>query len=60
MFDFLYLMVIIGTFSVVSNQVCHSSSSTPAPRNKKRVRWTQDLHEQFVKCVNGLGGAESK
>ena len=41
-------------------QVCHSSSTRPAPSNKKRIKWTQDLHEQFVKCVNRLGGAESK
>ncbi|XP_030932226.1 myb family transcription factor PHL5-like [Quercus lobata] len=38
--------------------VCHSSSTRPAPSNKKRIKWTQDLHEQFVKCVNRLGGAE--
>ena len=41
-------------------QVCQSSSTRPAPSNKKRIKWTQDLHEQFVKCVNRLGGAESK
>nr|POF10844.1 isoform 2 of myb family transcription factor phl5 [Quercus suber] len=38
--------------------VCQSSSTRPAPSNKKRIKWTQDLHEQFVKCVNRLGGAE--
>ncbi|KAI3412244.1 HTH myb-type domain-containing protein, partial [Psidium guajava] len=26
--------------------------------NKTRIRWTQDLHEKFVECVNRLGGAE--
>ncbi|KAK4783309.1 hypothetical protein SAY86_007683 [Trapa natans] len=26
--------------------------------NKPRIRWTQDLHEKFVECVNHLGGAE--
>lgn len=41
-------------------QVCQSSSTRPAPSNKKRIKWTQDLHAQFVKCVNRLGGAESK
>ncbi|KAM3697341.1 hypothetical protein ACJW31_06G105200 [Castanea mollissima] len=38
--------------------VCQSSSTRPAPSNKIRIKWTQDLHEQFVKCVNRLGGAE--
>ncbi|KAK4577474.1 hypothetical protein RGQ29_027830 [Quercus rubra] len=38
--------------------VCQSSSTRPAPSNKKRIKWTQDLHAQFVKCVNRLGGAE--
>jgi len=28
--------------------------------NKTRIRWTQDLHEKFVECVNRLGGADSK
>ncbi|XP_041024249.1 protein PHR1-LIKE 1-like isoform X2 [Juglans microcarpa x Juglans regia] len=44
-----------------SNQglnVCHSSSYTPAPSKKRRVRWTQDLHEKFVQSVNLLGGAQ--
>ncbi|ESQ40609.1 hypothetical protein EUTSA_v10013850mg [Eutrema salsugineum] len=26
--------------------------------NKTRIRWTQDLHEKFVECVNRLGGAD--
>ncbi|KAL1196892.1 Myb family transcription factor PHL5 [Cardamine amara subsp. amara] len=26
--------------------------------NKTRIRWTQDLHEKFVECVNCLGGAD--
>ncbi|CAN6229947.1 unnamed protein product [Urochloa humidicola] len=26
--------------------------------SKTRIRWTQDLHERFVECVNQLGGAD--
>ncbi|KAJ0266238.1 Myb family transcription factor PHL5 [Hirschfeldia incana] len=26
--------------------------------NKTRIRWTQDLHDKFVECVNLLGGAD--
>ncbi|XP_020212972.1 myb family transcription factor PHL5 isoform X2 [Cajanus cajan] len=26
--------------------------------SKTRIRWTKDLHEKFVECVNRLGGAE--
>ncbi|XP_026659786.2 myb family transcription factor PHL5-like [Phoenix dactylifera] len=33
------------------------SSGTSVP-NKTRIRWTQDLHERFVECINRLGGAE--
>lgn len=33
------------------------SSRTSVP-NKTRIRWTPDLHEQFVECINRLGGAE--
>ncbi|XP_059428443.1 myb family transcription factor PHL5-like [Corylus avellana] len=35
-----------------------SSSSRAGISSKKRIRWTQDLHEKFVGCVNLLGGAE--
>nr|CAD1831332.1 unnamed protein product [Ananas comosus var. bracteatus] len=38
-----------------------SSSNVPSNltvQNKTRIRWTQDLHERFVECVNRLGGAE--
>uniref|UniRef100_A0ACD5UG11 Uncharacterized protein n=3 Tax=Avena sativa TaxID=4498 RepID=A0ACD5UG11_AVESA len=31
--------------------------ATPPP-SKTRIRWTQDLHERFVECVNQLGGAD--
>nr|XP_019703680.1 myb family transcription factor PHL5 [Elaeis guineensis]XP_019703681.1 myb family transcription factor PHL5 [Elaeis guineensis]XP_029118670.1 myb family transcription factor PHL5 [Elaeis guineensis] len=34
-----------------------TSSGTSVP-NKTRIRWTPDLHERFVECVNRLGGAE--
>jgi SHAQKYF class myb-like DNA-binding protein len=36
--------------------VCHSASSRQASSLKKRIRWTKDLHDQFVSCVNRLGG----
>uniref|UniRef100_A0A7N2R858 GS catalytic domain-containing protein n=1 Tax=Quercus lobata TaxID=97700 RepID=A0A7N2R858_QUELO len=39
-------------------KVCHSASSRLAPTLKKRIRWTPDLHNQFVKCVERLGGPE--
>ncbi|KAK4581691.1 hypothetical protein RGQ29_025031 [Quercus rubra] len=39
-------------------KVCHSASSRPAPTLKKRIRWTPDLHNQFVKCVERLGGPD--
>ncbi|RRT63999.1 hypothetical protein B296_00006451 [Ensete ventricosum] len=35
-------------------------SSATAISSKTRIRWTQDLHERFVECVNRLGGAESE
>ncbi|XP_072970547.1 myb family transcription factor RLI1-like isoform X2 [Typha angustifolia] len=34
-----------------------ASSGSLVP-NKTRIRWTPDLHERFVECVNHLGGAE--
>ncbi|EXB93641.1 Myb family transcription factor APL [Morus notabilis] len=43
------------------NGVVFYTSSKEAPRisaNKQRIKWTEDLHEQFVECVNRLGGAE--
>ncbi|XP_027366587.1 protein PHOSPHATE STARVATION RESPONSE 3-like [Abrus precatorius] len=33
-------------------------SNGPVVSSKTRIRWTQDLHEKFVECVNRLGGAE--
>ncbi|OIW13334.1 hypothetical protein TanjilG_02854 [Lupinus angustifolius] len=40
-----------------------TSSGNPASNgtsvaSKTRIRWTQDLHDKFVECVNRLGGAE--
>lgn len=37
-----------------------SGSSAPIFSSKKRITWTQGLHEKFVKCVDSLGGAASK
>lgn len=37
-----------------------SVSSGTASSNKTRIRWTPDLHQRFVECVNCLGGSESK
>ncbi|KAL1555274.1 myb family transcription factor PHL5-like isoform X2 [Salvia divinorum] len=35
-----------------------SSSPAAASSNKTRIRWTQDLHDRFVECVNRLGGPD--
>ncbi|KAI4371259.1 hypothetical protein MLD38_019520 [Melastoma candidum] len=32
--------------------------ASPETSAKTRIRWTQDLHEKFVECINRLGGAE--
>ncbi|TVU16479.1 hypothetical protein EJB05_40047 [Eragrostis curvula] len=37
------------------NVVTAPGQGTPS---KTRIRWTQDLHERFVDCVNQLGGAD--
>ncbi|GJN01417.1 hypothetical protein PR202_ga18683 [Eleusine coracana subsp. coracana] len=39
----------LASVATVSGQVAPS---------KTRIRWTQDLHERFVECVNQLGGAD--
>ena len=44
----------------VSNTSGNSASIGAVVSSKTRIRWTQDLHEKFVECVNRLGGAESK
>ncbi|CAJ1967462.1 unnamed protein product [Sphenostylis stenocarpa] len=36
----------------------NSTSNGPVVSSKTRIRWTQELHEKFVECVNRLGGAE--
>ncbi|CAL5029458.1 unnamed protein product [Urochloa decumbens] len=40
----------------------HTGNVIAAPGHgvpsKTRIRWTQDLHERFVDCVNQLGGAD--
>ncbi|GMQ04667.1 hypothetical protein CsSME_00050012 [Camellia sinensis var. sinensis] len=35
-----------------------SGNSRSAISSKTRIRWTQDLHDRFVECVNHLDGAE--
>ncbi|KAK6127316.1 hypothetical protein DH2020_038935 [Rehmannia glutinosa] len=35
-----------------------SPGSPGAASNKTRIRWTQDLHDRFVECVNRLGGPD--
>ncbi|RDY07489.1 Myb family transcription factor PHL5, partial [Mucuna pruriens] len=44
-----------GSMSTTSG---NSSSNGAAVSSKTRIRWTQELHEKFVECVNRLGGAE--
>ncbi|KAK3141223.1 hypothetical protein QOZ80_4BG0331080 [Eleusine coracana subsp. coracana] len=39
----------------MANVATASGQVTPS---KTRIRWTQDLHERFVECVNQLGGAD--
>ncbi|KAL6651855.1 hypothetical protein ACP70R_010780 [Stipagrostis hirtigluma subsp. patula] len=40
-----------------SNGNVAAAAGQGAP-SKTRIRWTQDLHERFVECVNQLGGAD--
>ncbi|XP_022882925.1 myb family transcription factor PHL5-like isoform X2 [Olea europaea var. sylvestris] len=35
-----------------------SASSHSVSSSKTRIRWTQDLHDRFVGCVNRLGGSD--
>ncbi|TKY53274.1 PHR 1 protein [Spatholobus suberectus] len=43
-------------------EVVCATSGNPAsrvvPTRKKRIKWTKDLHEQFVAAVNSLGGPQ--
>ncbi|THG03498.1 hypothetical protein TEA_027907 [Camellia sinensis var. sinensis] len=32
----------------------------PSTNTKPRLKWTQDLHEQFIEVVNQLGGADNR
>lgn len=34
--------------------------SASEKEQKKRIRWTEDLHKKFIECVDRLGGAKSK
>lgn len=36
-----------------------ANSGSAVMSSKTRIRWTQDLHDRFIECVNHLGGAES-
>ncbi|KAL8142894.1 hypothetical protein V2J09_015926 [Rumex salicifolius] len=38
--------------------VGNSGSLGASLSSKTRIRWTPDLHEKFVECVNRLGGAD--
>lgn len=39
-------------------EILQKRTTLMAKRN--RMRWTQELHDQFIECVNRLGGAKSK
>nr|CAB3488589.1 unnamed protein product [Digitaria exilis] len=46
----------------IGGPATHAGNVVAAPGHgapsKTRIRWTQDLHERFVECVNTLGGAD--
>ncbi|KAK4841564.1 hypothetical protein QYF36_006532 [Acer negundo] len=44
----------------ISSSAHHHNSNIPAgsAANKSRIRWTQDLHSRFIRCVDVLGGAD--
>ncbi|KAL5650582.1 hypothetical protein ACJX0J_041391, partial [Zea mays] len=49
--------------SIIGAAATHAGSGNAAAPgqgapSKTRIRWTQDLHERFVDCVNKLGGAD--
>ncbi|KAK2417263.1 hypothetical protein P8452_61870 [Trifolium repens] len=41
-----------------STSLGNTTSNGNVVSSKTRIRWTKDLHEKFVVCVNRLGGAE--
>ncbi|KAK6933698.1 MYB-CC type transcription factor, LHEQLE-containing domain [Dillenia turbinata] len=47
-----------GAYGIISFPSGNPVPSKPSFSTKTRIRWTQDLHEHFVDCVNRLGGAE--
>lgn len=49
----------IGASATHAGNVVVAAHGHGAP-SKTRIRWTQDLHERFVECVNQLGGADSE
>lgn len=62
--DFSQVKLSAGRSSGCVSHVSSSSSSGGGGRgaalsSKTRIRWTQELHDRFVECVNRLGGAES-
>ncbi|XP_075104121.1 uncharacterized protein LOC107809695 isoform X2 [Nicotiana tabacum] len=36
-----------------------ASSGVSNKHSKTRIRWSEDLHERFLECVNRLGGADT-
>ncbi|EYU39923.1 hypothetical protein ABFS82_10G170600 [Erythranthe guttata] len=51
---------IYGSFSTTTTTTTNNSfqSHASVSSSKTRIRWTQDLHDRFVECVNRLGGPE--
>ncbi|KAG0527975.1 hypothetical protein BDA96_06G279600 [Sorghum bicolor] len=45
----------VGSGNAVAAAAAAPGQGAPS---KTRIRWTQDLHERFVDCVNQLGGAD--
>ncbi|KAL3637275.1 hypothetical protein CASFOL_019574 [Castilleja foliolosa] len=46
----------LGYISTTFHSNNNSVSSASVSSNKTRIRWTQELHDRFVECVNRLGG----